>query len=124
MEPNLNLICGIDHVQVAAPPGCEQEARRFYGGVVGLREIPKPEALQARGGCWFQCGTQQLHIGVAQDFKPSRKAHPAFQTPDLAALERVLASQGIGYERDGSIPGTRRIYAHDPWGNRLEFVQI
>ena len=43
-------VVGLDHVQIAAPPGCEGDARRFYGGVLDLPELPKPEALAARGG--------------------------------------------------------------------------
>ena len=104
----------LDHVQVAAPPGCEQEARAFYGGVLGLREIEKPTSLAARGGVWFE----QLHVGVEEDFRPARKAHPAFVVDDLDAL-----AARIGHVVwDDAIPGVRRFYAADPWGNRLEFV--
>ena len=71
------MITGIDHVQVAAPPGCEPAARGFYGGLLELAEVDKPPALAARGGCWFAVGGQQLHVGVAQPFTPSAKAHPA-----------------------------------------------
>ena len=71
------MITGIDHVQVAAPPGCEPAARSFYGGLLELAEVDKPEVLAARGGCWFAVGGQQLHVGVAQPFTPSARAHPA-----------------------------------------------
>ena len=73
------MITGIDHVQVAAPPGCEPAARSLYGGLLELAEVDKPPALAARGGCWFAVGGQQLHVGVAQPFTPSAKAHPAFE---------------------------------------------
>ena len=124
MAPYLNLISGVDHVQLAAPPGCEPEARRFYSEILGMEEIAKPEALQGRGGCWFQCGRQQVHIGVERDFSPARKAHPAFLAPDLDKLEQLFTLRHIAYERDSSIPGVKRIYANDPWNNRLEFIQI
>ncbi len=124
MEPQFNLISGVDHVQLAAPVGCEAQARRFYGDILGMEEITKPEALQLRGGCWFQCGHQQVHIGVEHDFRPAKKAHPAFLVSDLHKLEEIFTVRHIGYERDSSIPGVRRIYANDPWGNRLEFIQI
>jgi catechol 2,3-dioxygenase-like lactoylglutathione lyase family enzyme len=104
----------IDHVQVAAPPGCEAEARAFYGGVLGLREVEKPTALQARGGVWFE----QLHVGVEEDFRPARKAHPAFVVDDLDAL----ASRIGDVHWDDAVPGVRRFYAFDPFGNRLEFL--
>ena len=106
----------IDHVQVAAPPGCEAEARAFYGGVLGLRELPKPEALRARGGVWFEL----LHVGVEDEFAPARKAHPAFAVDDL---EGLAARIGDGVQWDDAVPGVRRFYARDPFGNRLEFVE-
>jgi hypothetical protein len=71
------VITGLDHVQVAAPPGCEAEARRFYGELLGLEEIAKPEPLRAAGGAWFSLGAQQLHVGVAEPFTAAAKAHPA-----------------------------------------------
>jgi len=119
------VITGIEHVQVAAPPGCEQAARGFYGGLLELAEVDKPEVLVARGGCWFAVGGQQLHVGVAEPFTPSAKAHPALHLGDRAALETLAARlQAGGYpvEWDDVIPGTARFYVHDPFGNRLELV--
>lgn len=69
---------GIDHVQLAAPPGCENEARAFYGNVLGWPELAKPANLLARGGVWFRCGSHEVHIGVQEDFRPAKKAHPGF----------------------------------------------
>jgi catechol 2,3-dioxygenase-like lactoylglutathione lyase family enzyme len=114
-------ILGIDHVQVAAPPGCEAEARAFYAGLLGLAEVPKPEALRARGGCWFQAGDQELHVGVEEAFASARKAHPGFVVADLDALAERLRAEGIAVEPDDAIPGTKRFHAADPFGNRLEF---
>ncbi|HUI42782.1 MAG TPA: VOC family protein [Terriglobia bacterium] len=121
MKPRIN---GIDHVQIAAPPGCEAEAREFYGKVLGLEEIEKPAALRERGGCWFRCGSQQLHVGVEKDFRPARKAHPAFAVAVLDTLRERFRSQRIKVIEDESLPVVRRFYADDPWGNRLEFVEI
>ncbi|HZQ15989.1 MAG TPA: VOC family protein [Gaiellaceae bacterium] len=113
-------VIGLDHVQVAAPPGCEAEARAFYGGLLGLEELEKPERLRARGGCWFRAGAQELHVGVEEPFAPARKAHPGLVVDDLAALEARLAAAGIRAERDASLPGVRRSHVADPFGNRLE----
>src|SRR5829696_9001300 len=88
------VITGLDHVQVAAPPGCEAEARGFYGRLLGLAELEKPAPLAARGGAWFACGAQQLHVGVAQDFAPAAKAHPALLATDLYALAERLTLAG------------------------------
>ncbi len=71
-------IQGIDHVQVAAPVGCEEEAREFYSNKIGMEEIPKPEELKKRGGCWFKCGNQEIHIGVEQNFTPAKKGTSGF----------------------------------------------
>jgi catechol 2,3-dioxygenase-like lactoylglutathione lyase family enzyme len=116
-------VSGIDHVQVAAPTGCEAEARAFYGGLLGLEEIRKPEALAARGGCWFQAGTQELHVGIEEPFTPARKAHPSFVVSDLDGLASRLANEGIAVKYDDLIPATRRFETTDPFGNRLEFRQ-
>lgn len=113
----------IDHIQIAAPEGCEPAARDFYGSLLGMREIEKPPLLRTRGGCWFQCGDRELHIGVEKNFAPAKKAHPAFAVPDLDELRSALAARGIAVIDDDTTPGTRRFYAEDPWGNRLEFVE-
>ncbi|HEY7397334.1 MAG TPA: VOC family protein [Gaiellaceae bacterium] len=115
------LVSAIDHVQVAAPAGCEGAARAFYGGLLGLEEIAKPTELAGRGGCWFGVGGQQLHVGVEDSFAPARKAHPGFVVEDLPALRARLEGAGIAVRDDGAIPGLVRFYADDPFGNRLEF---
>ena len=114
----------LDHVQLAAPPGCEDEARRFYGELLGLEEIRKPEPLLARGGVWFQLGRGQLHIGVEDPFRPARKAHPALRVaPErLEALAARLSAAGLTLQWDAELPGLRRFYVEDPWGNRLELM--
>ena len=116
-------VARIDHVQIAAPEGCEAGAREFYGGILGMRELEKPPVLRARGGCWFACGDQQLHVGVERSFQPAKKAHPAFAVPDLDELRETLHAGGVKTIEDDAVPGTRRFYAEDPWGNRLEFVE-
>jgi catechol 2,3-dioxygenase-like lactoylglutathione lyase family enzyme len=117
-------IIGLDHVQVAAPAGCELQARRFYGELLGLDELDKPEPLRARGGAWFKLGDQQLHVGVADPFLPARKAHPALlvRASEIESLARRLADGGAEVTWDESLPGVRRFFAWDPWGNRIEFV--
>lgn len=117
-------VARIDHVQIAAPEGCESAAREFYGSVLGMKEIEKPPVLRGRGGCWFECGSQQLHIGVEPNFQPAKKAHPAFAVFDLDELRKTLMDRGVAGVDDDNLPDARRFYAEDPWGNRLEFVEI
>ena len=116
------MLEAIDHVQLAAPAGCEAAARRFFGELLGLEELEKPEPLRSRGGVWFRIGAQQLHIGVEADFSPARKAHPAFTVSGYDELQDRLRAAGVDVTDDGSIPGLRRCYIVDPWGNRIELV--
>lgn len=117
-------IIGLDHVQVAAPIGSEGAARRFYGELLGLPELEKPEALRDRGGVWFACGSHQLHVGVTQDFSPATKAHPALRVhpEDLDLIAERLTAAGGTVQWDDAIPDTRRFYTTDPWGNRIELL--
>ncbi len=115
-------IIRIDHVQVAAPRGGETAARRFYGDLLQMPEIEKPPALAARGGAWFQAGTQQLHVGIEEPFVPARKAHPAFAVDHLDSFAERLQAAGVQVTWDDAIAGQRRFFAADPFGNRLEFV--
>jgi catechol 2,3-dioxygenase-like lactoylglutathione lyase family enzyme len=115
----------LDHVQLAAPPGCEQQARFFYGTLLGLQEIPKPEALRLRGGVWFALNAgEQLHIGVDEQFAPARKAHPALAVSPEAVdtVATRLATAGFEVTWDEAIASIRRFYVNDPWGNRLEVL--
>jgi catechol 2,3-dioxygenase-like lactoylglutathione lyase family enzyme len=117
-------VVGLDHVQVAAPRGCEVEARRFYGTLLGLMEVEKPESLRERGGAWFRCGEQQLHVGVEDDFAPARKAHPAIRVAagELDMLAERLSDAGEQVLWDEALAGVRRFYSQDPWGNRIELL--
>ena len=120
-----DLIIGLDHTLLAITPADEEQAKAFYGGVLGLTEIPKPSNLAGRGGAWYRCGAsaQELHLGLAADAQPQRKAHPALLTRDLAALRARLEAAGRPIVTDEPIPGYDRFYSIDPFGNRLEFLQ-
>jgi catechol 2,3-dioxygenase-like lactoylglutathione lyase family enzyme len=135
-------IVGIDHVQLAMPPGPEAEERAigFFQGLLGLPRVPKPPELALRGGCWFELGPARVHLGVEEDFRPARKAHPALVVDDLPALCRLLdgsghpalvvedldslaehlAAAGLAVRPDTDLPGVRRCYVDDPFGNRIE----
>jgi catechol 2,3-dioxygenase-like lactoylglutathione lyase family enzyme len=117
-------ILSIDHIQIAIPVGEEDRARAFYVQQLGFTEIPKPPDLAKRGGAWFQAGGVQLHLGVETEFRPARKAHPAFLVGDLDAL--IANVQSAGYETDTSQPpldGYKRAHVFDPFGNRIELME-
>jgi catechol 2,3-dioxygenase-like lactoylglutathione lyase family enzyme len=121
--PMADFLTRLDHIQLAIPADSEDVARQFYEGILGLTEVPKPEPLQSRGGCWFVGPEFMLHLGVEQDFAPARKAHPAFLSTDLESLRQHLLHSGVRVTLDESVPGVPRFYAMDPFGNRLEFIQ-
>jgi catechol 2,3-dioxygenase-like lactoylglutathione lyase family enzyme len=118
-------ILAIDHIQLAIPAGEETKARAFYGGLLGLTEIPKPPELAQRGGVWFQTGNVTLHLGVETDFHPARKAHPALLVDNLEAFIQVCLANGV--ETDLSQPplaGYQRAHVYDPFGNRIELMEL
>lgn len=119
------MILAIHHAQVTIPKGEEENARAFYCGVLGLIEITKPNELAGRGGFWLQVGDRQLHIGTEDGVdRRTTKAHVAYQVGDLETLRRTLDEKGIE-ARDGiQIPGIRRFEIRDPFGNRLEFIEV
>jgi catechol 2,3-dioxygenase-like lactoylglutathione lyase family enzyme len=116
-------IVGIDHVQLAMPPGQEALARDFYTRILGIPELQKPATLAGRGGAWFGEGALEVHLGVEKDFSPARKAHPAFLVEDLAAIATRLRAEKYPVIEDDLLPGYDRFFTADPFGNRIELMQ-
>jgi catechol 2,3-dioxygenase-like lactoylglutathione lyase family enzyme len=121
--PSGAAVVAIDHVQLAIPPDGEPAARAFYGEVLGLVEIPKPEPLRARGGMWFQAGPVQLHLGIEPGMRPSSKAHPALVVTELDAWLARLHAAGCRWQPDVEVAGARRGHTWDPFGNRIELIE-
>lgn len=117
-------IVKIDHVQLAMPAGREQEARDFYTGLLGVPEVAKPWQLASRGGCWFESNAVKIHLGVEPNFTPAGKAHPAFIVDDLIGLGQLLEDSGFAVTEDQPLEGYQRRYVHDPFGNRIELMQV
>jgi len=116
------LITGLHHLELAIREGDEDAGRRFWSGVLGLPEIPKPPSLDARG-CWFQLPDgREIHLGVAEDFTAATKAHPAFAVDDIDAVAGALEAAGHEVNWDRRLR-RRRFYSTDPFGNRLEFTE-
>ena len=116
-------LSGIDHIQLAMPRGREDEARAFYERILGLPEVRKPANLARRGGCWFTRDALKIHLGVEDDFRPARKAHPAFLVEDLSGLRRLLEAAGFSPKLDEPLEGCDRFYVDDPFENRIEFLE-
>lgn len=104
------------------PPAGEGKARRFYGELLGMPELEKPASLQSLGGVWFQSGSIDLHVGVEDPFLPAKKAHVACQVTDLDAVAERLNGAGFEVNPDDRLPGYRRFYTEDPFGNRVEIL--
>jgi len=116
-------IVDFDHVNLAMPVGEEDKARAFYGQVLGLSELEKPEGLKGRGGCWFSNGSLQVHLGIEDDFRPARRAHPAFLVEGLEELRKRCESAGHMVISDFENPDFQRFFTNDPFGNRIECME-
>ncbi|MFE7711452.1 VOC family protein [Streptomyces sp. NPDC057486] len=117
------MIAAVDHVQLAAPAGSEPALCTYYVDVLGMTELPKPPVLAARGGCWFQAGPVQLHLGIEADFRPAKKAHPGLRVTGIETFAERLEAHGAPVHWDAGLPGHRRFHSYDPAGNRLEFLE-
>ncbi|TSB46140.1 VOC family protein [Alkalicoccobacillus porphyridii] len=113
----------IHHVQLAAPVGGEEKARRFYKDILGFTEVEKPAQMRANGGCWFEQGSISLHIGIETPFVPAERAHPALYTSHLEDLAERLQQYQIDVEFDTRYEGYKRFYVYDPFRNRIEILQ-
>jgi catechol 2,3-dioxygenase-like lactoylglutathione lyase family enzyme len=118
------MILELHHIQLAMPEGREQDARAFYCCVLGLREVDKPAELRSRGGAWFESGTIKVHLGVETPFSPAKKAHPAFRVESLEQAIASLRQNGLAFRPDIDLPGIKRIYVDDPFGNRIELLEL
>jgi catechol 2,3-dioxygenase-like lactoylglutathione lyase family enzyme len=123
MSRSTGRLHGVDHVQVAMPRGEEAAARAFYVGVLGLREVQKPARLAQRGGCWFASGDVSLHLGVEDEFRPARRAHPAFLVEGLADLVARCRAAGAEVIDDDLLETHDRAFVFDPFGNRIELME-
>jgi hypothetical protein len=124
VTPSSHRVEGIDHVQLSMPPGPEAEARAeaFFVDLLGLPRVPKPPELAVRGGCWFEQGSVKVHLGVEEDFRPARKAHPALVVSHLDELCSLLDQSGHPTRRAEDVPGRPQWYVDDPFGNRIELI--
>lgn len=117
-------LLAFDHVLLAIPAGQEDKARAFYGGILGMDEIPKPPELAKRGGAWFRAGSVVIHIGVEADYTPPYKAHPALVVDNLEAFLQACQANGIATDTsEPPLEGYKRAYIFDPFGNCIELME-
>jgi catechol 2,3-dioxygenase-like lactoylglutathione lyase family enzyme len=116
-------LVGLHHVQLAMPEGEEEAARRFYGTVLGLQEVPRPDALSPAGGVWFASGPLEVHLGVEERFTPAVKAHPAFLVEGIDGVRARIEAAGYRVTDTVQLEGFHRIYVRDPFGNRVELIE-
>jgi catechol 2,3-dioxygenase-like lactoylglutathione lyase family enzyme len=114
------------HVNVTVPKALESDAKHFYGVVMGLTEVLKPEESRGRGGAWYQLGSVQLHLSIEDGLSEHciSKRHVCYLVDDLTAAEGKFRDAGVEIVPD-DIPtaGWSRFYVRDPGGNRLEIAQ-
>ena len=118
------MIEDLHHIQIAMPKGQEEAARRFYSGILGLVEVEKPAVLRGRGGLWFESGSVKVHLGVDDPFVPAKKAHPGFRVGSLETVTAHLEKRDVAFQTDIDLPDIRRIYVNDPFGNRIELLEL
>ncbi|WP_075619386.1 VOC family protein [Paenisporosarcina indica] len=119
----MTFIKRIDHIQLAAPIGSEEKARLFFQGVLSIQEVEKPVELQKNGGVWFSNDHVHIHVGIEEKFVPAKKAHPAFEVSDIESFASHIRAKGVSIQIDDKLPGAKRFYVNDPFGNRLEFLE-
>ena len=118
----------LDHVQLIIPKDSETRAREFYGGLLGLIEIEKPDSLKPSGGVWYKIGFIELHLGISPNQAVSekdslKKEHPAFVIEELNEVKKYLSAQGVKIKEEIAIPGRKRFSFYDPFGNRIELLE-
>ena len=102
-------------------------ARAFYGGLLGLRELPRPAFSFA--GAWYEVGDRQLHLTVHAPARTlrgtteidSRDGHVALRVHDYEETLVYLKSRGVTVKesRDNVTPWAQ-LYITDPDGNVIE----
>ncbi|ASU31934.1 VOC family protein [Mucilaginibacter xinganensis] len=112
-----------DHINICVPPERLEEALIFYTEIVGLRKIARPDHLFTTPGYWFDIGDIQLHVGV-EPLKPVSVRHIAFEIKNMDNALKHIKAHNVEILEEPVIPGRKRFAFHDPFGNRMELLQI
>jgi len=123
--PRLNFVgISLHHAQVFYPPGEEARARKFYGDTLGLSELERPATLRARAGIWYAAPPGHVHLSADRELGLHPRRHFALRVDDLDATVNTLRASGARFEEAEPIPGWRRTYVFDPFGNKIELDEI
>jgi catechol 2,3-dioxygenase-like lactoylglutathione lyase family enzyme len=116
----------INHITLAVPAGEHEKVRAFYGGVLGLEEIPRPAALNAVYDLmWFKFLDIQFHIDFTPPwFQPAENRHVALEVEDLPAWRSYLEGKGATIREAVAMPDRDRFYLLDPFGNYFELIEM
>ena len=116
----------LNHVTVAVPAGEEEKVRAFYGGVLGLKELPRNKALQDHYTLiWYELLDIQLHLDFSPPWvTPAENRHVALEVRNLAGVRTYLESKGATIREAVPMPDRDRFYLLDPFGNYFEFIEF
>ncbi len=116
----------LNHVTIAAPAGEHAKVREFYGDLLGLEEIPRPEALNAVYDLmWFKFVDILLHIDFSPPWvTPPENRHVALEVEDLLSFRRYLETKGATLREAVVMPDRDRFYLLDPFGNYFELLEM
>ena len=111
-----------DHIHICVPYEKLEEARFFYTNVMGLQLIDRPDVFSS-AGYWLRMADIELHIGV-EDNLPRSIRHTAMEVSDVSAARKHLENHGVEIAEEPVIPGRIRFAFIDPFGNRMELLQM
>jgi catechol 2,3-dioxygenase-like lactoylglutathione lyase family enzyme len=116
----------LNHITLSVPAGEHDKAREFYGGLLGLEEVPRPEALnEVYDLIWFKFLDILLHLDFTPPWtKPAENRHVAVEVEDLPAFRRYLEARHATIREAVAMPDRDRFYLLDPFGNYFELLEL
>jgi catechol 2,3-dioxygenase-like lactoylglutathione lyase family enzyme len=126
-EPDMARVKRLQHTSVPMPPGGEETARDFYGTVLGMPEIPRPEGLAGMRLVWFAANEEgdEVHVFTDEGWESNSAAqHLCLEVDDLSDFERRLSEADYKVDIPETIHNRPRLFTRDPFNNLIELVQI
>jgi catechol 2,3-dioxygenase-like lactoylglutathione lyase family enzyme len=116
----------INHVTISVPAGEHAKVRHFYGEILGLEEIPRPDSLNAVYDLmWFKFLDILFHLDFTPPWTtPAENRHVAIEIQDLPSVRFYLEMQGATIREAVVMPDRDRFYLLDPFGNYFELLEL